>query len=71
MRLNHYLSGMVKSELEEIKGKANFTDDELIVFECMAKGKSIVACAEKCNCSPSTVSNKVESIKRKMERLND
>lgn len=69
MRLNHYLSGMVKSELEEIKDKANFTDEELIVFECMAKGKSIVACADKCNCSSSTVSNRVESIKRKMEKI--
>lgn len=69
MRLNHYLSGMVKSELEEIKDKANFTDDEQIVFDCMAKGKSIVAVAERCNCSTSTVSNRVECIKRKLERI--
>lgn len=69
MRLNHYLSGMVKSELEDIKDKANFTDEETEIFDYMSKGKSIVAVAEKCNCSTSTVSNRVECIKRKLERI--
>ena len=66
MRLNHYLSGMVKSELQEIKDKANFTDEELLVFECMAKNKSIVTTAFECKCSTSTISNRVECIKKKI-----
>lgn len=69
MRLNHYLASMVKSELDFIRENANFTEEESIVFEHMAKGKSIVYVANECNISTSTVSLRVDAIKQKLKKL--
>ena len=69
MRLGKYLVSLTKSELESVKGELNLSDDELLVFECLARGKSIVATSEQCKMATSTVSNKVKDIVAKLKRL--
>lgn len=69
MRLGHYLSKMTKPELDDLKNQLNLTDDEEIVFDELAKGRSITKAAENCAISPSTVSNRSRKIKGKMNKL--
>ena len=69
MKLGKYLSSLTKPELEELKPKLNLTDDEEIVFDQLAKGRSRVQIANKCNISCSTVSNRTKAIKDKISRI--
>lgn len=69
MRLGKYLSGLTKPELDDLKNKLNLTDDEEIVFDELAKGRSITKVAENCAISPSTVSNRVLKIKEKLNKV--
>ena len=62
------LSDMSKPELERIKNNCNFVDDELIVFEMLARGKTINAISMEINLSESTVNRIIKSIKCKVER---
>lgn len=61
-----------KPELEYIKENANFTIEELNIFE-MLTGKygreTIVYIANKTNLSTATVSRRIQKIKSKIKRL--
>lgn len=68
-RLGKYLSSLTKPELEEVKELLNLTDDELEVFNQLAKGKSKVEVSGKCLVGTSTVDRRIKSIKQKLARL--
>lgn len=68
-RLGKYLSSLTKPELEELKDNLNLTDDEMLVFEQLSKGRSNITVADNCRISARTVDNKIKSINLKLERL--
>ena len=70
MRLGKYLSSLTKPELEELKELLNLTEDELEVFSMLAKGKTLVEVSMENRISVSTLKRRIESIKRKVEKLN-
>ena len=69
---NKVMLDFTKPELEYIKENANFTIEELTIFE-MLTGKygreTIVYIANKTNLSTATVSRRIKKIKSKIERL--
>ena len=69
MRLGKILSSLTKPELEELKENLNLTDDEIGVFQGLAKGRSKLKIAEDCLVSVSTVSNRIKAIQTKYDRL--
>lgn len=70
MRLGKYLSSLTKPELEELKELLNLTEDELEAFSMLAKGKTLVEVSMENRISVSTLKRRIESIKRKVEKLN-
>ena len=70
MALGKYLSSMTKPELEELKELLNLTEDELEVFSMLAKGKTLVEASMENKTSISTLKRRIDSIKRKVEKLN-
>lgn len=69
MRLGKYITSLTKSELDELEIQLNLTDDELLVFRQLSKGRSIVAIADNCGIATSTVSNRIKAILTKCSRL--
>lgn len=69
MKLGKYLSSLTKPELEELKPKLNLTDEEELVFNELARGRSRVAIADRCAVSCSTVSNRIRAIHDKVNRI--
>ena len=69
---NKVMLDFIKPELEYIKENANFTIEELTIFE-MLTGKygreTIVYIADKMNLSTATVSRRIKKIKSKIKRL--
>ena len=69
---NRMTLDFTKPELEYIKENANFTVEELTIFE-MLTGKygreTIVYIANKMNLSTATVSRRIKNIKSKIKRL--
>ena len=69
---NRMTLDFTKPELEYIKENANFTVEELTIFE-MLTGKygreTIVYIANKTNLSTATVSRRINKIKRKIKQL--
>ena len=69
---NRMTLDFTKPELEYIKENANFTVEELTIFE-MLTGKhgreTIVYIANKTNLSTATVSRRIKKIKSKIKRL--
>ena len=69
---NKVMLDFTKPELEYIKENANFTVEELTIFE-MLTGKygreTIVYIANKTNLSTATVSRRINKIKRKIKKL--
>ena len=69
---NRMTLDFTKPELEYIKENANFTIEELTIFE-MLTGKhgreTIVYIANKTNLSTATVSRRIKKIKSKIKRL--
>ena len=69
---NKVMLDFTKPELEYIKENANFTIEELTIFE-MLTGKygreTIVYIANKTNLSTVTVSRRIKKIKSKIKRL--
>lgn len=69
---NKVMLDFTKPELEYIKENANFTIEELTIFE-MLTGKygreTIVYIADKTNLSTATVSRRIKKIKSKIKRL--
>lgn len=70
MRLGKYLTSLTKPELEELKELLNLTDEELEAFSMLAKGKTLVEVSMENRTSVSTLKRRIESIKRKVEKLN-
>ena len=63
------LSKLTKPELEHISNNANFTEEELEVFELLAKGKTITEIAQQiCVCN-RTVNRRISEIMSKINRL--
>jgi DNA-binding NarL/FixJ family response regulator len=69
MRLGKYLSSLTKPELEELKELLNLTEEEELVFNYLAKGKSKVSIADGCLVSVGTVSNRISAIQSKVDRI--
>ena len=69
---NRMVLDFTKPELDYIKANANFTIEELTIFE-MLTGKygreTIVYIANKTNLSTATVSRRIKKIKSKIKRL--
>lgn len=69
---NRMTLDFTKPELEYIKENANFTIEELTIFE-MLTGKygreTIVYIADKMNLSTATVSRRIKKIKSKIKKL--
>lgn len=69
---NKVMLDFTKPELEYIKENANFTIEELTIFE-MLTGKygreTIVYIADKTNLSTATVSRRIKKIKSKIKKL--
>lgn len=62
-------SELTRQELESIIENANFTEDELVVFKMLTKGKTITEIAQKTNACNRTVSRRIEKIKSKINRI--
>ena len=71
-KANRMTLDFTKPELEYIKENANFTIEELTIFE-MLTGKygreTIVFIADKMNLSTATVSRRIKKIKNKIKKL--
>lgn len=69
---NRMVLDFTKPELDYIKANANFTIEELTIFE-MLTGKygreTIVYIANKTNLSTATVSRRIKKIKNKIKKL--
>lgn len=63
------LSRFTKATIDELRENLNLTDDELIVFNMLSKGKSQVQIADKMNVSVKTVATRTRRIKDKMIQL--
>lgn len=62
-------SELTRPELESIIENANFTEEELVVFKMLTKGKTITEIAQKTNACNRTVSRRIEKIKSKINRI--
>lgn len=69
MRLGKYLSSLTMLELDSLRCSLNLTDDELLVFNELARGRSNVTVADKCGIATSTVSNRIKAIADKVDRV--
>lgn len=69
MRLGKYLSSLTKPEVERLRDELNLTEDEEIIFNKLAKGKSKVSIADECLVSVGTVSNRISAIQSKVYRI--
>lgn len=62
-------SELTKPELEEILKNANFTEEELEVFNLLSQGKSITEISLRMSVCERTINRKVIKIKRKISKL--
>lgn len=69
MRLGKYLSSLTKPELEEIKQICNFTDDEMKVFELLAKGRSITEMSIMLSVCTRTINRRISDILSKILKV--
>lgn len=69
MKLGKQLSRLTLPELEAIKTLSNFNAEELEVFNLLARGESIVAIAGRLNISQGTVSNRIQDIRCKVNKV--
>lgn len=69
MRLGKYLSSLTKPEVERLRDELNLTEDEEMIFNKLAKGKSKVSIADECLVSVGTVSNRISAIQNKVNRI--
>ena len=67
MRLGKYLSSLTKPELEEIKGKLNFTEDEIEILNMLSKRKTLTEISSKLQMSIPSVSRRIACIQEKMK----
>ena len=60
---------LIGAEVDTLRALCNFTDDELAVFELLARGKSLVYVSMHTNLSPRTVDRRVQAIKNKVAKV--
>lgn len=60
------LSKLNKSQLEELRMDANFTEEEDLIYHLLSKGKSRVQIADKMNISVPTVDRRIKDIRSKL-----
>lgn len=60
----------VNSELEHIRSEANFTKEEMALFDMRADNVPLEECAERMNLSVSTAYRLHKKIKSKIEKVN-
>lgn len=65
------LSKYTKPEIDKLRIDLNLTDDELAVFDRLAKGKSVVSIAMDIGMCTRAVDKRIKSIKDKLERLKE
>ena len=71
-KANRMTLDFTKPELEYIKENANFTIEELTIFEMLTEKygrETIVYISNKMNLSTATVSRRIKKIKSKIKRL--
>lgn len=59
----------VNSELDYIRTEANFTNEELQLFNLRANNIPLEECAERMNLSVSSIKQKSQKINRKIQRV--
>lgn len=59
----------VNSELEHIRSEANFTNEEMILFNMRANNIPLEECAEQMNLSVSAIKRKSQKINNKIQRV--
>ena len=69
MRLGKYLSTLTKPELEEIENKANFSDEEKIIYYMLSRGKSLTEISINNQISISTLKRRIDNIKWKVGKI--
>jgi DNA-binding CsgD family transcriptional regulator len=58
----------VNSELDYIRSEANFTNDEMILFNMRANNIPLEECAERMNISVPTVKRISQRVNKKIEK---
>ena len=71
MRIGKYLSTLTKPELEEIENKANFSDEEKVIYYMLSKKKSLTEISINNQISISTLKRRINSIKWKVGKINE
>lgn len=69
MRIGKYLSLLTKPELEEIENKANFSDEEKLIYYMLSKGKSLTEISINNKISLSTLKRRINNIKWKVGKI--
>ena len=69
MRLGKYLSSLTKPELDNLRVQLNLTDDEDIVFRCVAKGYTTSKIAFEYNMSERAIDRKREILLTKIDAI--
>ena len=69
MKLGYYLSSKTAPELAILEEQLNLTDDEKIIFENLAKGRSNTKIAYDNSISVATLSKRIKAIKKKIDRI--
>ena len=65
------LSELTKPELEKILKNANFTEEELRIFNLLSQGRSITEIAMQLSVCDRTVNRKINKIKKKISKLEE
>lgn len=65
------LRDLTKPELREIIENANFTEDEMMVFQLSSNGSSIDYISDTMKISSSTVNRILRRVHKKIERIED
>lgn len=71
MRLGKYLSSLTKPEVEKLRELLNLTEDEVKVFDGVAKGHSVSRISVDYCMSERTVERKIENMLLKIEKVKE
>lgn len=61
------LSTLTTPKINELRENLNLTDDECVIFDMLAKNKSIIEISAKIGLSVATVNRRIRKIKNKIE----
>lgn len=63
------LSRLTRNEIENLIPELNLTDDEMVIFTMICKGKSRIEIADKISASVPTIDRRIKSIKGKIGKV--